>query len=715
MVRLRVGFVSVFCFSLLSMAESGFVPLAELPKELWAPAQSPSGYQKVAEGNIRVGEPAFRPASQARTRLSVEGALALRLETLPELPYFEKRFSFPSGSEFKVVAKVAQVSQSQGAVPLWVVPETQFWSPDPAFRFAAPGGTQRFFPGKFAEVVSRKGEAIVHFYPFQWDTLTGELIQVKEISVDVYSKVQESAALPAAAPLSIIVVPDAQVAMAKDLKDYHARSSGVVSEIVTVEEVERTQIEVAETELPEGYKNRKLGDEAVQPFNASTGKGYRYSTARKLISYFRSRLGNGLKYITLVGDADAIPPSYYFSVRSGFGAKFGVTDQCYAAVNECLEPQAVVGRLPFANRSQMKAHLSKVDRWQAQAATTASELALFGGKPFDGPFYFGELGTLRALQADADWRGVKKFYRTKKNYDRAAVLSLVRGGMASNLAFNLDHGSGNRWHVDNQSVTSDEILAASHGGELVNPAIFSIACTNAAFDETLTKEDIFGDARAGTVSVGVALLQSLAGAVAYFGSSRPALGSPVFDIDSRGNLELMDSNHAMKLLEVALENYRRKGEGRLGDFVLEALLRYSLDPVSSLSKDRFRWTYFNAAFLGDPVMQMPRRKRDRAALPIAEALDEIEEAFTGYFPLLEMQGSDPGALRFQSATTVEATLYQQRSFGSHIIEQVFSRATYPAGTSDLALAENGKGQNHFIRLENKVGAPLERQVWFKVQ
>jgi hypothetical protein len=715
MVRLRVGFVSVFCCSLLSMAESGFVPLAELPKDLGLSAEAPKGYESIARDTVRVGEPDFRSASHARTRLTLPGALALRIETLPELPYFEKRFSIPSGSDFRLVARVSEASRSEGAIPLWVVPETKFWSPDPLFRFALPGGSQRYFPGKFAEVVSQPGEAVVHFYPFQWDKLTGELIRVKEIAVELYSKIHESASLATPSPLSVIVVRESQFDMAKDLREYHAKNFGVASEVVTVEQVERAEQEVPEADLPDGYKNRKLGDEAVKPFDSATGIGYRYSTARKLIAYFQSRFGKGLKYITLVGDADAIPPSYYFSVRSGFGAKFGVTDQCYAAVNECLEPRAVVGRLPFVTRSQMKAHLSKVGRWQSQAAKTASELSLFGGKPFDGPFYFGELGTLRTLQSDADWRGVKKYYRTKKNYDRASVLALVRGGSDSSLAFSLDHGGGNRWDIDSQNVTSNEILNASNTGEGVNPAIFSIACSNAAFDESLTQEAIFTDSRAGKVSVGVALLQSVAGAVAYFGSSRPALGAPVFDIDSRGNLELLDSNHAVKLLEVAVENYRRKGEGRLGDFILETLLRYSQDPVSSLSKDRFRWTYFNAAFLGDPVMQMPKRKRERTALPIAEGLDEIEEAFTGYFPLLEMPTSDPGALRFQSATTVEATLFQQISFGAHVVEKVIKKATYAAGLSDIALAENGRGKNHFIRIENKVGAPLERQIWFKVQ
>jgi hypothetical protein len=721
MVRLRVGFVSLvaFVFSIHAFAEPGFVSVPELPAELASQAAVPPGFSPFAKRHIQTPEPMLQATGKGEVKLVLSGAKVLRLETTPEVPYFE--YPITASGTVLVRATARAMAKSMGPVPLARVGETLFWSSDPSFRFKEPGGSDRFFPGKLAEVVTQGEKAWVRVFPLQWDRSSGEVLRIGDIEFELYSKPNDSvnsSSVPPVPMLSVIVVREAKADLAKALQDYHRSEYAVLSEIVTVEAIEQNEKELPESDLPDGYKDRLLGDDAVEPYDPATKQGYDYSLARKIAAYFQRRLSSTnsqLKYITLVGDALAIPPSYYFSIRSSFGAKFGVTDQCYAAVHQCLEPRASVGRLPFHSLGQVRNYLSKVTRWRKQAPQAKSDLALYGGKPFQGPFYIGELGSLRALEGKADWRGVQKYFRTKNNYSRSAILSLVSGAKESSFAMSMDHGTGNRWHVENEVVSSNEILRASSAGDAINPVVLSIACSNAAFDETLSRDEIFAEPNAGNVSVGVAMLQSKAGAVAYFGSSRPAMGSPIFEVDSRGNLESIDSNHGLKLFETALEQYRTAGGGRIGDGVRLALTKYALDPGSSLAKDRFRWTYFNAAFLGDPVMVLPKRATTERAFEMAVAMDEIEEGFSHLFPSLFLPSSGSASLRFGAATAVEATLFRQENFGSRLLETVVESGSFPGGVSDFAFSEETVGSSYFLRLENTVGVPVERQVWFRTE
>ncbi len=724
MGRLRVAFVLVVAVTLPLFAES-FQIKKEVPTELWEPVRPSNDASLVVAETVDFAEPRFEGVGQGEVRVTVAGARALRVETMPELPVVERVYAVPVGMRAEVFWDGAVLNETDGPVPLHAQPETFYWSNDPSFRLAEPA-TGRFYPGKLVDSAQIGNQVRVRFYPLQWDRKTKSLVQMQQVGVKVYASIfdglfgTKKAAAPAATlkSESVILARANMLDAAKLLQSFHSANYGIASEIVTVESVEKAEAELPESDLPDGYKDRSLADSIVVPYDAARGRGYNYSLARKLAQFFQRNLATGspLKYITLVGDSVSIPPSYYFSVRTGFDAKFGVTDQCYAAVAQCLEPRAAVGRLPLQSVDEMKAYLAKTERWLKYADTAPSELALFGGKAFAGPFYIGELGVLRALPEKADWRGVHKNFRTKQNYTRAGVLETVRGNGDSSFVYSLDHGGGNQWYVEQQSVGSREVMAATSSGSTVNPLIFSIACTNGAYDEKLLQDELYEDASQGADSVGVALIRSVAGAVGYFGSSRPALGAPIFEVDANGNLDLQDSNHGLKLLDTALEDYRVKGSGRLGDYVRGTLTRYASDPASLVTKDRFRWTYLNAVLLGDPAMRLASRTARESVSPLARAVDEIQAAFkaSNSVPAFSLPASGDAALRVHAKTDVEATLFVQGQ-GLRFNETLVQSKSVAVGDADIAFSDTQGRQTYFMRLENKTGVPIERQVWFRTQ
>lgn len=722
MVRLRAGGVLILGLALSAYADSGFVPLREIPID-FQQARSLLNTSPVVSEKFQFDSPRFEVKAGA-VRVSLPGTKALEVETLPELPYLERTYDLPAGAVGEVSWEISSAFKSDGPVPLKVLPETEYWTSDPTFQLAPPG-TGNWVPGRPVTLEISGGKARVRVYPLQWNRATQELVYIANLNVridmhlpaDNRRRSGSAAPTPPLAPSSVIVAPQTLKDGALLLQESHQRVHGLRSEIVWVEDLERSEPELAEADLPDGYKDRSQSDAVVTAYDPGTGKGYHYSLARKIAHYLQARLTttSALRYVTLLGHGDLIPPSYYYSVRMGFGARFGVTDQCYASVQQCTEPRATVGRLPFDSVAQVKNHIAKVEAWVRASAGASSEVALFGGKGLSGPFYIGELGVLRALSTISDWRGARKSFRTLGNYSAQSVDEVIRGEQNSPIVYSVDHGTGNRWHVERDWIAARDIAAISRKGAGTTPLIFSIACSNAAFDETTSKEEIFGDSRFGDLSVGVELLRSPAGAVSYFGSARASVGAPIFEVDPNGNLDLKSSNHGLKILDTALERYRQMGQGRLGDFALAAYAQYTGGPEAGLAKDRVRWTYFNTVLLGDPTLPMPVRSQREANEGLASARDEIEAVFSGYFPRLILPSDGLVQVRFESPSEVRATLFRQSMQSGIISESVVESGNYRAGLSDIAFRDPTGRNTYFLRLENAHGVPAERQVWFRTQ
>ena len=694
----------------------GFRPATNQPFMLQDGLSSRLPVLGTLQEKIEFRDLGFRSLSNGRLELRTSEGAPLLVRGMPQVPLSVRRYLLPLGKTAVARLENVQLEESTEAVALPKTPEPYVWA-----KFARlpnlSGRTGAYFPGKLVSSAVSEGELVVSVYPAQVELATGKVMVVRsaDLKIDYSDAPRELTVRDIWAPTEIIITSEALRKAAERLQNFHSQILKLKSEIVTVESLAANEPPIDEVELPDGYKKtEEPWDTLVRRWDPKKKEGYDYLSARKIIHYLQDKMrtGTATKYVTLLGDATQVPPSYYISIH-GDETQIGVTDQCYAAKNQCMEPKFAVGRLPFQSEEQLQIYLDKAQRWMETSVGAKSELSLFGGKAFTSDVFIGELGVLKTVNvAQDDWRGVKKYFRTRRNYTKANVLDLVRGKQESSFIYYLDHGMGNQWYVEDEFVTSKEILKAADSGG-VNPLIVSIACTNAAFDEKTSAESILSDPTAGDVSVGVALLRSRAGAVAYLGSARPALGVPVYNFDKGGNLNLSGSTYGLQMFDTFFAKYRDARQGRLGDLILQMNRAYLNENGNDMKEEGNRWTYFNVELLGDPALVLPDRGAGEkvAHLP----LSTLEtKTVGGIIPLLKWESGQGLSIPFTADVSVMATLLRMpKGFGKE--EAIDSHLLAAGGDYPVDLSDAQAPGTYFLRLENSEGVPFERQVWFKVR
>jgi hypothetical protein len=641
----------------------------------------------------------------------------------PVLPRFARQWEIPADAEIDVQVFPLQTRTVPG-LALHRLQDSKNWSGPPIDEWPNTwNGT--WFPGSLVNGSVKKGVLTLQFSPFQWNSQSGELVAVERMEVRIrvlrWANIVRDWKLSQSE--SLIVTTRSMKAAAEKLQKFHASHHGIQSSLLFVEDLEVAPLK--ESEYPAGYFSDRSGDSVVIPYNAATGEGFNAERARQLAAQLQQWMSPGsgakVKYVTLLGSVEQIPPSFYTVIRWAKMGGWLATDQCYSGHQQCMSPQLAVGRLPFSTEQQLDVFLEKQKLFLERAATAPSELALFGGKPFGGHFYDGELGTLRLLDAKSNWWAPRKFFRTKQNYNFDSVTEALTGKGESLLLYQLDHGKGDEMAVEGWLIHSSsfEKAAAAEPSKLP-PIMASIACSNGAYDIDLIQKRgrVFRSEALGTHAVGVSLMLSPSGAVAYLGSNREALGSAQFVVDTAGNLDLTGSNHSVELLESIFKNYHDTGHGRLGDFVLESQRQFVMNHASGLPLERNRWSYFNLVFLGDPTLPLPTRSRKQVTHTVAQSKTVLEPAGgVDPFPGMTLRGALDWVLKVETAVETLAdffrlTVFDEKSSG----DEIRVRAdVLNAGVSDFNVSPIGKAADEvgFIRLENQLGSPAERQIWFR--
>ncbi len=662
---------------------------------------------------IQLKSPSFQKLINGKFTFS--GSRVISRFGLPELPVMIRRFSVPNG--YKATARLENIKIQKieiGGIELKKGNKPYYWSKMPAF---SPPKVGRYFPGDFLRQLNGDGELLVSLYPYQYDLEKNELLILS--SFDIKLDLEKLPQLTRTDSSDSIILTSSSLSEgALSLKKFHNDHLKISSEIIFVEDIEKNEPPIDEKNLPDGYKENGSTNSGVIKFDEKSKTGYNYNLAKKIMTFLYKKINGGkLKYITILGDSLIVPPSYYFSIRSAYDSTFGVTDACYGAINKCLEPKAAIGRLPFSTNEEIKNYIDKIERWLKYSNNSESELSLYGGKAFPGLEFIGEIGTLRLQYLNgANWKGLKKYFRTKNNYSKEEIENLVEGKKHSSFVYYLDHGTGNRLYVEEDNyISSDEILAKNSSGEFSNPFIASISCSNAAFDRELVESDIFNDSNSKTKSIGESLLLSKAGAVAYMGSLRPALGQPIYNVDSNGNLHITGSTHSMELLELFYENYLKHGEGRAGALQLEAIRTFLV--LNDVTKDdAYLYSYFNFAFLGDPVLQLPSRKKVENAYSGAKSVTVFNGLFQNGCPFFNISSQmNEFSLDLETTTDVTSSLFKVPTWISE--KEMLVKESQLRERRLKYTVEAQKDSEKFVyllKLENIVGMPFESRIWFGV-
>lgn len=702
--------------SSVSLADIGFHRLESLPTELNHKVQEPNwsmrGLGKLDFSDLKLNE-----VSQGLFRLELPGERELFQGGMPSVPFKSQSIEIPKGYRVELALSEIVAVESDGAVPMKQIPVPHSWNGENAFRFQS---TSRYFPGELVRSARQGDKLFLNFFPAQVNVETGRVVFIKSASVWVnyLPEDQRSVVKDLRYPPSLIVTSEKLKDSALALKELH-RESGLRSQIVLVEEIEKSIEPIDEKELPDGYKNEKDKDKNVIPWDPQTKQGYNYGLARKIIRFLRDRRDKtkDLKYVTLLGDGTIVPPSYYFTLPATVSKKWGVTDQCYSSGDLCLRPDLAVGRLPFSTNEEGLRYVAKAKKHLQTQNDVSSEIALMGGKGFPNTdVYTGELAVMEPIDSiSTNWAQTKKYFRTKQNYTKDTFLSLVRGEMRSRFVYAIDHGTGNKWYIENNYITSKEVLETKAAKDAVTPIVVSISCTNAAFDEETTKEAVLVGQHNGTVSVGVALLKAEAGAVAYWGSARPGIGDPIYDFDSKGNLKFKGTNLGLQLHAKFFEKYSALSEGRLGDVVRASQSAYVAENANDMKAEPNAWTYYIATLLGDPTLPLPKRAAPEVNRPLALSDTEFGKTMVSY-PSVDLLTPVVLPIRYSVPTTVNATLVHwiQNQFGQFQGEEVVTPTNSAPGLLEVKMEPVQANGVYFLRLENGEGVPRERQVWFNV-
>lgn len=472
-------------------------------------------------------------------------------------------------------------------------PEPVFWQTDEVeaiINSLLPNmkiyNSDRFFPGTAVSYETGKNNektlVFVRVFPIQYLPNRGKVVLLTDGLVNVLYKHDESFVL---SPLSkdaevvnIILTPPSLFNQALELKTFHD-AEGTSTAVVNTTWI-YTEYEEANDPPFQGYSDPNIpGWESI--------KGYNYSLAKRIISYLNDiDLHPNLQYVTLLGNARLVPPSYYYYYS------WTPTDFFYSSPDYDLVPNHFVGRLPVNNSIEAAHVVDKIKNWNV-TSDLFRNITVAGGKPFDTPYDFGEMIVTDPINRGF-FKGVNptKYFKTEGSFDRINLTHALMGN--TGLLYHIGHGNGTAWLLEGDLLDVDDVMNLPACD--TSPIVVSISCMNGAFDTHLIDMGF-------NVSFGESILLSDAGGIAYIGGSRSNIGVPFFTLD-KGYVNISKEPFMAGMLTYLLKAYH-DGSSILGNLTAHAMMTYVEHNTFSDPLDNF--TFFAFVLLGDPALQLPSR------------------------------------------------------------------------------------------------------------
>ena len=522
----------------------------------------------------------------------------------PELPMKVVKLVIPGQNRILGV-KVNSGTFASFEKPLRIVPVPQVaeWRigggkpeliPDPEIY-----GSDAYFPGKLVSFDwgcdNKNTYVYVRVFPVQYRPLSGNALFLTEASVSVYYTPKSSQPRGSlAAPFDdqcVIICPDEFMAAAETLEIFHESQEGITTHIATNEWIDLTYAAVPDTPQWDGYAYEQPG--SIQ--------GYDYTLAKKIVAFMRDTLAHpNLRYISIIGDAEKVPPSYYFKFGSGSPVEGWIpSDLLYVSPDFDYVLNYCSGRIVASDILEAMHAVTKTRDWYSSADWSwFKNTAVTGGVPFDTPYYIGELITSDAVNRNAfNGHVVSKLYYIDNNFTESVCDDYLRGDASGDcgIFYQISHGSGPAiYYDDGSNITAGELM--SYPAHTNVPVIASVACDCGAWDTDLVSALGF------SMSFGEGVLKSDAAGIGYFGGARSNAGSPSWYIDN-GNLIITRDWYMSELLTYVWDAYHH-GAPTLGEMHWAAYDSFLINNDMST----YTWnrkTYFGAILIGDPALKVP--------------------------------------------------------------------------------------------------------------
>jgi hypothetical protein len=532
----------------------------------------------------------------------------------PVLPY--KTFQYKLKPDERVVSiktiHIDYIALPDIKFPVYLAPEPQTIHQRKDINPNKPlmqNDTIAFFPEQNFELshLSVNEKQVLNLFVFPMYIIRGKWYLLTDLVIEIavsqktdqhYGKIASTQSLQDAA---IILCPDELFSAANALKKIQ-ESDGYHVTVFRLSELSSYK----SMDLPSLSGVRGYAD--LPESERLRFRNYNFNLASKIRSFLKQKKEAGqIDYLTILGDATYVPPSYYIYSNDGFGDydQWVPTDYFYMspyADENTYTFDINVGRIPVRNLQEAQDTVAKIAKYRSNLDLSwFKNAALMGGDTFNGD-YFAELAMTKAINQDyLKGLNIQKYWKTEGKFETNSVLDGFRQA-EKGFIWAFGHGSGDGLALEPGFLSSKQLMDLPENKHL--PIVISEACGNGAWDSRLANAD-FGtnSEHPYPTSFSEAVVLSKGAGIAYVGGARINYAGWNLSYDN-GVPNLKRVYYMDAIIEYFFKQYTEEG-GSLGDIVRRSMKEYMEEEWYWINAPQIK-TFFGFTLQGDPTIRLPQ-------------------------------------------------------------------------------------------------------------
>jgi len=558
----------------------------------------------------------------------------------------------------------------------------------------------QWFPHKTVSYISGQDEkntiAYIQCYPIQYNPIQKKAIVIINAEIEIsyiISDIEQQESNTYSDAINVIITTPEFELQAEQLKNIHETLEDTPTDVITTDWLV-SNYEPAEKPSTLGYATK-----IIKPIKSS----YDYTLARKITAFLRDTSAHpNLKSITIFGDSDKIPPSYYFCLFSDFRIDYLfyddfwiASDLFYASPDYDLILNFEIGRIPVRNADDAGLFVEKIENWIINLEYDwFSNIHLTGGSPFSDTILIGELSCLNPINNGyISGLNINKNFLTNEKQKLELIEPCFYEGNTG-IIFHIDHGSGVHFIVHNKSISYSDMISLPESDKY--PAVLSVSCYNARYDSELfhgilkntLMRLLFGWDYSNCFAEG--MLFSKGGGIAYWGGVRTNSGSVETYFNENGDIVIGEPTYMIRILTNILKAYS-EGYLEMGEMSKYAHQEY----IQTLNDPNFidYSTIFGFVLLGDPVLEWPIQL-EITTHNCEYTIDPMPDEIYGYerLPFYNFSNTQSITISIESdSPEIIFTIYEltNASYNNREVtsQEIFKQTITPPYTHELTLKD----------------------------
>ena len=548
--------------------------------------------------------------------------------------------------------------------------------------------SNQFYPNRWVDFTAGydgfETQIYIHVFPVQWNPVSKEIYFLKEFEISIIGE-------------PIVSLPIATSNM------YHTESEHLILSIENWIELADSiaafhNIPSSAINVDSIYSNYPMAEDPTEPgwaiYTNEDIHDYQYENAKHIISYLRDTGAHpNLEYITILGSAEIIPPSYYFSDYQNQNYESWMpSDQYYASPDYDWIDNYATTRIPVHDIEAGYNYLNKMrDFVETSSGAWTRNAIVSGGQPWQTKYYFGEMSN-NQLICDNVFNGfsIQKFQEMRGNFYAEDVKNYWLNEDFL-WYFNFSHGGGyDIVYADYTKITNEDVMEFPYKEKL--PIIVDKGCWNGVYDTYLYEHPLFKG-----ISLCETVISSPGAGIAYVAATRASYGQPMFNrID--GNIIPTRYTDDYAILYLFLREYRKMLNPTFGSLFKNAksafLKEYTMNGFTNMDP------YLRFVVHADAALHLP-------IPPVLNSQTEVPIIF-----LQNGQSSQNSDIQYAGLTNETSPIYEISN------EDNFELLTYSLDNKSIVSTDNNVLQEFSITgdvinqaIVNRLNNTEQKEVW----